>query len=48
MALMPYTKRVSTQRAARPSAAAQAVAAAEAELAVDDEVIVLPDVEGEE
>jgi len=31
MALMPYLKRVSTQRAARPSPAAEAVAAAEAE-----------------
>ena len=32
MALLPYTKRVSTQRAARPSAAAEAVAAAEADM----------------
>lgn len=31
MALMPYLKRVSTQRAARPSPAAEAVAAAEAD-----------------
>jgi small subunit ribosomal protein S18 len=30
MALLPYTKRVSTQRSSRPSPAAEAVAAAEA------------------
>jgi small subunit ribosomal protein S18 len=35
MALMPYLKRVSTQRSARPSPAAEAVAAAEAANAVE-------------
>jgi small subunit ribosomal protein S18 len=33
MALLPYTKRVATSRASRPSPAAEAVAAAEAKLA---------------
>jgi small subunit ribosomal protein S18 len=35
MALMPYLKRVSTQRSSRPSPAAEAVAAAEAANAVE-------------
>lgn len=40
MALLPYTKRVSTQRAARPSPAAAAVAAADAANAeVDPDVV---------
>ena len=50
MALMPYTKRVSTQRAARPSPAAAAVAAAEAQLDAVDPDVSVEDVstEGEE
>ncbi len=48
MAIMPYTKRVSTQRAARPSPAAQAVAAAEAAQGPDEEVVVTPEADGEE
>lgn len=48
MAIMPYTKRVSTQRAARPSPAAQAVAAAEADQGADEEVIVTPEADGAE
>ena len=50
MALMPYTKRVSTQRAARPAPAAAAVAAAEAPLDAVDPDVSVEDVstEGEE
>jgi small subunit ribosomal protein S18 len=44
MALMPYTKRVATSRASRPSPAAEAVAAAEAQLAeVDPEEVEIDD-----
>jgi len=45
MALMPYLKRVSTQRSARPSPAAEAVAAAEAANAVESTEVETPTVD---